>query len=729
MAGGEVLLQVRFTLLLLWLEVFLVLTGWSKDEPSQHHSPPEVVIPLRIIGRGKHLRASGWLSYSLHFGGRRHIVHMKVKKLFLARNLPVFTYTDQGALLEDHPYVQNDCYYHGYVEGDPESLVVLSTCFGGFQGMLQINDIIYEIKPKMFSATFEHLVYKMDSDDTQFPPMRCGLTEEEIMRQFKFQESDNHTLKQSSYEGWWTHLLIVEMAIVVDYNRYQTLDSNETKVQEEVFIVLHLVGTMYVPLEVEIVLTGIEIWSSGNLLLHDDIQTLLTEFCIWKNNGVNFRIPHDVVHLIADKPFGIHLGLAYVETVCEKHFNCAVVSFRGFGLSDFAFIMAHELGHNMGMLHDTTYCTCGKSTCIMFPEKSASNTFSNCSYAEFWDGVSKRPCLRNKANQEQLVIKRRCGNNVVEEREDCDCGTVKSCKNDPCCQPNCKLTSGARCAFGGCCQNCKIMPSGDMCRAEVSQCDLPEWCDGASAQCPEDVYVQDGTPCLSDGYCFKKSCTSHDEQCRMIFGKGAKSANQSCYEKINIRGDRFGHCGMIEYNEYKYVKCNVFDILCGRIQCVNVTEIPQLEQHSTVHSIDFHGVTCWGTDYHFGMTIPDIGEVKDGTKCGPKNICIHRKCVSMPPLDSVCSRQTCNEMGVCNNKKHCHCDYGWAPPRCILSGFGGSVDSGPAPDRNATKEKEQSHRPFLMLLLIPLLALLLLLLILFCKRRKKQKEEEDVSEG
>ncbi|ELK24893.1 Disintegrin and metalloproteinase domain-containing protein 20 [Myotis davidii] len=131
MAVSEALVCVRNTLLSLWLAVILFLYGWSQAVHSRPHGAPEVVIPLKVAGFG--MKTRDWLSYRMHFGGQNQIIHMKVNRHFLSRHFRVFTYTDQGALLEDQPFVKNDCYYHGYVEGDPESLVALSTCLEGLQ--------------------------------------------------------------------------------------------------------------------------------------------------------------------------------------------------------------------------------------------------------------------------------------------------------------------------------------------------------------------------------------------------------------------------------------------------------------------------------------------------------------------------------------------------------------------------------------------------------------------
>lgn len=57
----------------------------------------------------------------------------------------------------------------------------------------------------------------------------------------------------------------------------------------------------------------------------------------------------------------------------------------------------------------------------------------------------------------QLELRRNCGNKIVEDDEDCDCGNLEECESDPCCDGiTCKLKTEAQCASGLCCDNCKV---------------------------------------------------------------------------------------------------------------------------------------------------------------------------------------------------------------------------------------------------------------------------------
>lgn len=64
-------------------------------------------------------------------------------------------------------------------------------------------------------------------------------------------------------------------------------------------------------------------------------------------------------------------------------------------------------------------------------------------------------------------------------------------------------------------------------------------------------------------------------------------------------------------------------------------------------------------------------------------MCVNQKCV---PVGSILGSKVpvcdhdCSGQGVCNSKGHCHCDDGYGGTYCEASGYGGSIDSGPARD-------------------------------------------------
>ena len=127
MRQSEGLVTLRTPLLLLGLWVVLAPAQHSQGRPSWRYISSEVVIPRKEVHHGKGIQTPGWLSYSLSFGGQRHVIHMRRKKLFWPRHLVMMTQDDQGALQVDYPFVPLDCYYLGYLEEDPLSMVTMDT--------------------------------------------------------------------------------------------------------------------------------------------------------------------------------------------------------------------------------------------------------------------------------------------------------------------------------------------------------------------------------------------------------------------------------------------------------------------------------------------------------------------------------------------------------------------------------------------------------------------------
>uniref|UniRef100_A0A8D2PZN9 Uncharacterized protein n=1 Tax=Zosterops lateralis melanops TaxID=1220523 RepID=A0A8D2PZN9_ZOSLA len=533
------------------------------------------------------------------------------------------------------------------VEGIADSTLALSTC-DGLRGILYIGGRWFGMEPLNTSSTFEHVLYGLE--DVQGIPFHCGVLNGSLEHEMFVKQSVKYTFSSNSTSSRDRLLRekravlpqksYVELFVVVDHNR--VIVSSNTK-----YILLHwiLIITffqMYTPLNIQIVLVGLEIWTDANHIsvMDGSAGDVLGRFVSWRQKDLLKRSRNDLNH--------------------NKMLRHATV-------------VAHELGHNLGMKHDDKRCP---ASYIMHSTDNGSRNFSTCSADDFEAFILNGGgnCLRNPPKTSNVYKEPVCGNNVVDNNEECDCGKPQECSN-PCCDAaTCKLTPGSQCAQGLCCKNCKFKVAGAECRAKQDVCDLPEYCNGSTAYCPDDVYIMNGYPCSnSKAYCYYGVCQSFDSQCESIYGKGARKAPDICFEKANIKGDRFGNCGM---KGGVYKKCPVQHSLCGKLQCTSVS-LQNLPAWSVVNNAS--GVLCWSSDFDLGSDIPDPAQVHDGTACGENKACVGFECVDARYLGYSCDvKEKCNNNGVCNNNGNCHCNPGWAPPFCNHSGYGGSVDSGPA---------------------------------------------------
>ena len=436
------------------------------------------------------------------------------------------------------------------------------------------------------------------------------------------------------------------------------------------------------------ILKGVVIWRNHDeILLSHDSKKTLQNFQDWRKNRK--IISHDVAFLFTHIAFdGSVVGKALVQTMCSGAGSGGVVSYHSDRIDIVATTLAHEMGHNFGMDHDSEECVCPGSSykgCIMSPtsETFVPTQWSSCSKDKLRQALSEGIdfCLRNKP--ETIFDSPTCGNGFLEAGEECDCGLPENCDNR-CCDPlTCKLIGNAVCATGSCCDlnTCKPSSAGIMCRIAIGECDLSEYCTGRNEFCPEDVFRRDTEQCeYSSGHCLQGTCRSHDNQCRMLWGSSAASFDL-CYNH-NLRGDKNGNCG---YNHFtkKYTSCNKADFKCGRLQCRATVEIeyrdPVFRRLDSPLTAKIHSGSlgiCHTAAYP--ELIPeDPGLVPDGAKCGRGEMCYSQKCVSVESVrkeNNVVDCPSCNGHGVCSSKGLCHCDYGFAPPFCNETGSGGSSD-------------------------------------------------------
>ncbi|CAL1697050.1 unnamed protein product [Somion occarium] len=268
-------------------------------------------------------------------------------------------------------------------------------------------------------------------------------------------------------------------------------------------------------------------------------------------------------HLMSGCPTGTEVGIAWLATLCQVTSSGSspnVVSGAAVSTSGRVEwqVIAHEIGHNFGAIHDCTdgcdgndgeCCPLTKDSCnansqfIMSPVAEAGETkFSQCSLGNICSlmlgnsgGMTNTSCLADPGSGPQLISLQMCGNGIVEEGEDCDPGTGST---SSCCDVDtCKFRSGAVCDpdSSPCCTGeCTFAPTTQVCRpSKDSLCDQPEMCTGNSSSCPSDVFSPNGQSCGDNGLaCANGVCTSLDKQCQTV------GASMNLSRACNSQNDR-----------------------------------------------------------------------------------------------------------------------------------------------------------------------------------------------
>eukprot|EP00808_Paulinella_micropora_P031868 g74176.t1 len=268
----------------------------------------------------------------------------------------------------------------------------------------------------------------------------------------------------------------------------------------------------------------------GGNLNEVEVGDFLMKWAEYKNTPGRISVNYDTAHLFSHRDFQQStVGYASVGTICRKA-SCHGIDQTNYAYNDPSYlarvgaVVAHEIGHNLGMQHDNlTMNGCPSSGYTMNAVISAVPTeFSNCSTDYFKktyiDSNPKLTCLDPaETGLGQWSYAPVCGNGFVEEGEQCDCGSGGS---DQCCNcATCKLASGALCGSSEpcCTSSCTYKAATEVCRAAADSCDIAEKCSGNSGACPLNKYLGAGNPCTDDtfgqGVCYSAKCVNHKYAC------------------------------------------------------------------------------------------------------------------------------------------------------------------------------------------------------------------------
>ncbi|KAI4902868.1 hypothetical protein NFI96_031219 [Prochilodus magdalenae] len=632
----------------------------------------EVVRPVRVHDLHKRDLESSRpdvVKYAMTLEGKQIEMHLQKNEDLLTQDYTETHYTEDGTPVTTKPNELDLCYYQGKIVNDSGSMVSMSTC-NGLRGYIQTAEQRFLIEPLSEDGDGDHAVLKYD--DVSNTPTVCGVTNTSwdentgnfppLVSKSRGRASGPTMFQQPKYN---------EVFIVADSRVYQKMDRDVKKVRERIYEIINFVNAVYKPVNTFIALVGLEIWTdSDKIVVTAPAGETLDKFTTWRNSDLMKRQRHDNAHLITAIDFeGSTVGLAFIGTLCSGHSTGVIQDHNSRAIAVGA-TLSHEMGHNLGMNHDTSSCVCAGDSCIMAAALSYNlpQQFSSCSVNQLEQYLNSRnpECLLNKPQQKELLQPPVCGNGFIESGEECDCGSVTECTN-PCCNATtCKMTKGSECADGACCRDCKILEAFNMCRAKRDECDLPEYCTGTSNECPEDVFAVNGLPCKNgNGYCYNGQCPRKEDQCIKMWGADAVVAGIGCYNQ-NTRGTYYAFCSRPTNDQY--IGCQKQDIMCGKLICEKGQEDPNYGRYVMFGS-------CKATFY--GDRDSDFGQVDTGTKCNEDKVCSDNQCVTLEVAYKAtnCSAK-CKGRGVCNHKLECTCEPGWLPPDCEKQAAGGISRNG-----------------------------------------------------
>uniref|UniRef100_A0A194APQ0 Metalloproteinase type II 3b n=1 Tax=Agkistrodon piscivorus TaxID=8715 RepID=A0A194APQ0_9SAUR len=449
----------------------------------------EVVYPRKVtpVPRGAvQPKYEDAMQYELKVNGEPVVLHLEKNKGLFSEDYSETHYSPDGREITTYPLVEDHCYYHGRIENDADSTASISTC-NGLKGHFKLQGEMYLIEPLELSDSEAHAVFKYENVEKEDEaPKMCGVTQnwesyEPIKKAFQL----NLTPEQQGFPQRY-----VELVIVADHRMYMKYNNDSNLIRQWVHQIVNTINEIYRPLNIQFALVGLEIWSNQDLITVTSVSDdTLASFANWRQTDLLNRISHDNAQLLTTIVFDRQIiGKAYPASMCDLRRSVGIV--QDFSPINFlvAVTMAHEIGHNLGMGHDDNSCSCGVFACIMSPEISlqTSKLFSYCSYIQYWTYINYHnpQCILNKPLRTDIVSTPVSGNELLEAGEECDCGSPEN----PCCDAaTCKLRPGAQCAEGLCCDQCKFMKEGTVCRRARGD-DVNDYCNGISAGCPRNPF-------------------------------------------------------------------------------------------------------------------------------------------------------------------------------------------------------------------------------------------------
>ncbi|XP_060041118.1 A disintegrin and metalloproteinase with thrombospondin motifs 18 isoform X4 [Erinaceus europaeus] len=636
-------------------------------------------------------------------------IHLDLKpSAILSHHFMVQVLGKDGAseTLDPNPEVQQ-CFYQGFVRNDSFSSVAVSTC-AGLSGLIktQKNAFLISPLPQLLAlkhnyssptGNHPHVLYKRTAEakvqqyqgypgSSQNDP---GSPSTHTFSASRHQEQEPHPPRfqkqhfcgrrkkyapksptQDTYlmfdeygtlrrprraSGENQKGLNVETLVVADKKMVEK--HGKENVTTYILTVMNMVSSLFkdgtIGSDINIIVVSLILLEQDpvGLLINHHADQSLNSFCQWQSAliGKNGK-RHDHAILLTgldicswkDEPCDT-LGFAPISGMCSKYRSCTINEDTGLGL---AFTIAHESGHNFGMVHDGEGNPCGKvEGSIMSPTLMGNNglfSWSSCSRQDLQKFLStpQAGCLVDEPKQTgQYKYPDKLPGQIYDADTQCKWqfgAKAKLCTFDfvkDICKSLWCHRMGHRCET-------KYMPA-----AEGTECGLSKWC--RQGQC---VQFGEHGPQPVDG---QWSTWSSWSECSRTCGGGVKYQERDCNNPKPRYGGKFCPGSSRNYQLCNTHPCNKSSLDFRAQQCAEHNSKPfrgwfyKWEPYTKVQEEDQCKLYCKAENFDFFFAMS--GKVKDGTPCSPNkhDVCIDGICKPVGCDHKLGSKAVLDSCGIC----------------------------------------------------------------------------------
>ncbi|XP_072420985.1 A disintegrin and metalloproteinase with thrombospondin motifs 17 [Chiloscyllium punctatum] len=599
--------------------------------------------------------------------GTELLLDLNLEQSFLAPTLTVEERGDGQPRVRQLP-AHSHCFYTGHVLNQSRSSVSLSTCNGLF-GYIQIGDDLLSIEPvNKLNSSFSgevHQIYRHERSLTS--------KSKHLKNDFCKVIEGRQRLKKA--DGWrprrnairLTNEYTVETLVVADSDMVEYHGAEAA--QRFILTVMNMVYNMFqhhsLGIKINIQVTKLILLRNrpDELLIGHHGERSLESFCRWQHKEFgtkylgNNHVPGgkddspavDAAVFVTRTDFCVHkdepcdtVGIGYLGGACSATRKCVLAEDNGLNL---AFTIAHELGHNMGMSHDTDHSSCAEHFHIMSGEwvkgKNPSDlSWSTCSHDDLENFLRSKvsACLLETDPRSHYITRLPPKLPGMHYSADEQCQILFGANATLCKDMEHLMCAGLWCLVEGD-KPCKTKLDPPL---DGTECGVDKWC--RAGECVSKTPIPEHV----DG---DWSTWSQWSMCSRTCGTGARFRQRKCDNPPPGPGGTNCQGASVEHKVCENLPCTKGLPSFRDQQCQSQDKQGHMKKkHWTAVLNDDDPCTLYCSSFGKESPVLVAERVLDGTPCGPyeTDLCVNGKCKKIGCDGIIGSAAKEDRCGMCN---------------------------------------------------------------------------------